>query len=253
MAKVITFSIQKGGAGKTTSSSITAYLLSQHYRVLAVDLDSQGNMTYMISQRHVKNFRGRGALDAIAKGDPREYILALTDSLHLLPGSSQMVNFEHWLWTEYKGNRSLVVKRMLDVVADNYDYIILDTPPALGSTLVSSFVASDGIIAMFETGQFCFDSLDDFEDLLNRVRRETNRDIMWLGLLPTMVDKRSAYKKEFEQMIRDRYGDLVFPTCIKTSAPIGRLAYRGFLKNPEVTKAVEQYIPFVEEMLTRVK
>ncbi|MGN7309312.1 ParA family protein, partial [Bacillus subtilis] len=84
-AKIITFGIQKGGSSKTTTSGIVSYLLSQDYRVLAVDMDSQGNLTELLTMRDIEDFRGMTVLEAMEEQDASGYICRITDTLHLLP------------------------------------------------------------------------------------------------------------------------------------------------------------------------
>jgi len=83
MATTIAFAIQKGGAGKTTTAGVTAYMLSQKHRVLVVDTDSQGNITELLTGVDLETFRDQTILEGLQNGDVMPYIKALSDTLHI--------------------------------------------------------------------------------------------------------------------------------------------------------------------------
>lgn len=101
MGKTISFGIQKGGVGKTTTAGITAHLLSRDFKVLAVDFDSQGNLTQFLTQQDIYDFTHQTALDACKAKDPHPYIVTITKNLHLLPSEDFLAGFDQWLFTEY--------------------------------------------------------------------------------------------------------------------------------------------------------
>jgi len=94
MATCITFGIQKGGVGKTTTAALSSWLLSRKSRVLAVDMDSQGNLTQVLSRRPPESFAGRTVLEALKKGRPDTYIHRIEESLHLLPADDLLQTFD---------------------------------------------------------------------------------------------------------------------------------------------------------------
>jgi chromosome partitioning protein len=263
-AKVITFGIQKGGAGKTSSAAITAYLMSANYKVLAVDCDAQGNLTEIFTLKPIREYRGEdvgGVLDAIKERDPKPYILALSENLHLLPGDELMNTLTDWMYEKYKNNRVTIIREMLETIRDHYDYIIIDTPPALGPILTDCLIASDAVIAMFETGQFCYSALLSFQETVEFIQNgrpeegiaPPNPGLVNMGILCTMLDARRSDNKDFLLMVQERFSSLVFGTIIKRQAATGRIAFGGFIDNPEIETAVSQYRPFVEEVLARVR
>lgn len=93
MGITISFGIQKGGVGKTTTTGIASWLMSKKAKVLAVDFDSQGNLTQLLTQKNVYDFTGRTILEACKKKDPRSYITPISDSLHLLPAEDLLATF----------------------------------------------------------------------------------------------------------------------------------------------------------------
>ncbi|MEK4078259.1 ParA family protein, partial [Paenibacillus sp. FSL M7-0656] len=161
MAKVISFGIQKGGSSKTTTSAIVAYILSQEYgkKVLAVDLDSQGNLTELLTQRDIYDFHEYTIFEALKERNARKYVHNVTERLDILTAEDHLARFPSWLYASYKGNRSLVLKETLENVQDEYDYIIIDTPPALGDQTINALAASDAVVAMFEASKFCYSAI----------------------------------------------------------------------------------------------
>lgn len=252
MAKVITFGIQKGGSSKTTSSGITAYLLSQSHKVLAVDLDSQGNLTELLTQQDIYDFHGATVFEALKEREARKYIHRITDNLHLLPAEDHLARFPAWLYEEYRGNRSLVLKETLESVKDDYDYIILDTPPALGDQTINALSASHAVVAMFEASKFCYSALGRFLETCLHVQELVNKDLQIGGILRCMIDTRRTDNKALIELVEEEYNELCFETVLTRTAATGRLSINGFQDNSELKKAVRQYHAFIEELVKRV-
>ena len=102
-ATIISFGIQKGGSSKTTTSGVTAYLLSQDKKVLAIDMDSQGNLTEFLGRKDVAHFSGQTVLKAMKEGDVTDYIFEITESLHLVPADDLLATFSRWLYNDHRG------------------------------------------------------------------------------------------------------------------------------------------------------
>lgn len=252
MAKIITFGIQKGGSSKTTSAGIVAYLLSQKNRVLAVDLDSQGNLTELLTQQDIYDFHGRTVLEALKDKDARNYIHKITDSLHIVTSDDLLATFPRYLYTDYRGNKALVLMETLAGIKDLYDYIILDTPPALGDQTINALCASDAVVIMFETSKFCYSALSRFIETINHCREKVNPSLKIAGILRSMVDGRRTDARVLSELVEEEYPDLVFQSIITRKAATGRLTIQGFYENPEIGQAVEQYQDFVKELLSCV-
>lgn len=129
MAKVITSGIQKGGAGKTATWAITTYMLAQAgNKVLAIDLDSQGNLTEILTQQDIENFAGSTSLTAMQNCRTDGCIYRISDNLDIMPAEVLMATFSRWLCSDYKGKKhNLVLKETIDPIRDNYDYIVCET------------------------------------------------------------------------------------------------------------------------------
>ena len=252
-AKVISFGIQKGGSSKTTTSGVTAHLLSRQYKVLAIDMDSQGNLTEFIGRKDVTYFSGQTILEAMQTGDVTSYIYEITDNLHLVPADDLLATFSRWLYNDHRGNKTNVLRETLKPVMDQYDYIILDTPPALGDLTINALAASDRVVAMFEASIFCYSALGRFLETCWHVREKVNPDLAIAGILRGLIDARRTDNKALISQVAETYGELCFDTVLTRNAAAGRLPLVGFENNNELGRAVAQYERFVEELLERVQ
>lgn len=258
MGITIAFGIQKGGVGKTTTSAITSYLLSREgKKVLAVDFDSQGNLTQFLSMRNIYDFTKQTVLEAVKEQDARPYIHQITENLHLLPAEDFLSTFPAWLRDSYrgKGNLNTVLRETLAVVKDQYDYIIIDMPPNLGDHTINGLTAADYAVVMLQSEKFCYDALDRYlEFLIDGIKANTNPDIVLAGILASMNDSRTALDNSILEQAREEYQDLMFEAVIKRRSRIKEYAVTGLQDHTRADKeALDQYYEFIRELKERVQ
>nr|WP_259549630.1 ParA family protein [Heyndrickxia oleronia] len=248
MAITITFGNQKGGVGKSTTSATTAYLLAEKgYKVLAIDMDSQANMVQMIANTDdLLQYEGKTIKEALEFGDVRPYVLSVTDNLHFVPADDYLV-----LINENKDIKLL--KKALEHVQEFYDFIIIDTPPALSKQTINALMVSDYIVVMFQTEKLPYNALPRFMDSIEGAIRAGNTNLQIAGILATLTDRRRNDGKELLELVREEYGDLVFKTVFPRNAKISRLSVYGFFDNPELNEAIKHHSYFLEELLINVK
>lgn len=264
MAKIITFGLQKGGVSKTTTTGITSFLLSKNYKVLAVDMDSQGNLTELLANQSANNFLNHSVFEAIAHKEPKKYIYKINSNLDLLPSNNFLANYAKWLYTyelphtekgiisaPFKGDGSIQLKKTLDIIKSNYDFILIDTPPALSEQTTSSLLASDYVVVLYEASKFCYSAIPNFMETVNYVQSLTELKI--LGILRTLSDGRRKDVHFFNRMIENDYPKLVFDTIISRRASIGRIPLNSFKDNPELESALTQFKVFYSELIERLK
>lgn len=256
-AKVITFGIQKGGSGKTTSAGMTAYVLSHEHKVLAVDMDSQGNLTELVTGRVLDQFRGLTSMEAIQNGDMRPYMVRVTENLNVVPADNFLALFPKWVYQDYRGSLpyQALLRKALEPVMEEFDYIIIDTPPSLGVDTMNALAASDWVVAMFEPSKYCLNALENFLGSVETVRGALNPDLRVAGILRTIIDSRRSDSKVLLEVVVEQYGEYapIFESVITRTAHTGRLNIEGFVENPELRKAVQDYTPFIEELMAVVK
>lgn len=250
-ATVITYSLQKGGVGKTTTCGLSSFLLSEMgYKVLAIDMDSQGNLTQLVSgYDDLEPFYQETIKEALEFGDVNPFIRVVSDNLHYVAADDYLV-----LIADYKGSmrKTSLLSNAIQKVKEEYDFILIDTPPNLSIQTVNALIASDYVVIMFETAKFSYNAIPRFLDSISGARDNGNPDLKIAGILATLSDSRRNDSKELLELINEEYGDLVFKTTIPRRAAIGRLSVYGFFDNPEIRQATEVHKDFVKELLERV-
>jgi chromosome partitioning protein len=256
-AKIITFGISKGGSSKSTSSGITAHLLSEKEKVLAIDMDGQGNLTsFLTGEYDICNvFEERTVLEAIMNGDVRPYIIKVQENLDLLPSNDLLATLPRRMFE--RGLKLDALQKALEPVMENYDWIIIDTPPSLSEQTVlplSTYSkAGSYVVVMFDGSMFSYYAIPKFLEIIEGARERYNPTLETIGILFSLVDNRSKENEIMREIIDEDYPNLKFDTAIRRKAATRRLAISGFKGNPELKTALEFYIPFVQELKRRVQ
>ena len=135
-AKLITFGISKGGCGKSTSAGITSYLLSKEEKVLAIDMDGQGNLTsFLTGEYDITNvFEKRTILEGIIERDVRPYVIKVKENLDLVPANDYLATLPRKMYEN--GLKLDALQKALEPVMNDYSYVILDTPPSLSEQTI---------------------------------------------------------------------------------------------------------------------
>lgn len=247
MSKILAFTNQKGGVGKTTSAAnIGAGLARAGQRVLLVDLDPQANLT-----------KGLGLLDAeqnvygalLGEYGLRAY--ALQENLALVAGSSALSGFEKLKGDEL--DREFLLKELLEPVRDRCDYILLDCPPALGLVTLNAYACAHALYVPLEAQLYARDGLEKVLDLVGRVQRRLNPDLSVGGIFFTRFDGRKVLRRETAEQLRDQYPGLVLTTSIRESIALGEAPHLGqdiFTYAPQSGGAAD-YKALVAEIMGR--
>ena len=255
MAYKIAVACQKGGVGKTTTSVVMAEVLAASgYRVLVIDLDSQGNATKMVTQRNIYDFSDHTILEAMKEEDATKYVQPTKEKLAIIPAEDMLVTFSRYVYTNRIDQPLRVLKRTIKSIEDNYDFIIMDAPPNLGEIVLNAIMSADGIIVPVQVEPFGMDSLDRFLEFVEGAREEGHTTAELLGVLLTMKDSRTAISKAISQDIRSRHGNKVFETEIRLRARLKEFSLEGVQFNTkDDMNALEDYIEAVKEVVGRVK
>lgn len=259
MAKTITVGLQKGGVGKTTTSALISYLMSLNHKVLAIDMDTQGNLSEMFLQANIDELIENGQikgtiLEALTDQDAKPYIIPFSDQLDLIVATDDLAILPQYIYENIpQGERALLLGKTLEPLQDMYDYIIIDTPPSLSEATLNALGASDGVLILFECSLFARSALDKFFDTI-AVTRQINPKLKVLGILPTMIESRRLDPKLILEELRsdDLYGQFILPTIVKRKATIGRLPIYGLQNNKELISACESYIAVTRRLVERV-
>ncbi|CAM3020736.1 MULTISPECIES: ParA family protein [Leuconostoc] len=224
MAQIIALANQKGGVGKTTTSvNLGAALAQAGKRVLLVDIDAQGNAT---SGSGVdKSELARDSYDVMVDLVPIREVIVPTDNYDLVPATIQLSGAEIELAGQEK--REYRLKKALSEVNDDYDFILIDNPPALGLLTVNAFTASDAILIPVQTEFYALEGLGQLLNTIELVRQQFNADLDISGILLTMYDGRTNLAKQVSEEVRNYFGDKVYTTVIPRSVRLSEAPSYG--------------------------
>lgn len=255
MAHKIMVAIQKGGVGKSTTTVILAEMLAASgFKVLVLDLDSQGNTTQMLTQRSIYENTGRTILEAIKESNPKEYLLSPKENIDLLPADDMLVSFSRYIYNERISNPISTLGNTIREIEGDYDFILMDCPPNLGDIVLNAIVYSDHIIIPIKPEAFGKDAVERFIDNISDAKRAGHTTADVLGILFTMRDSRVKLERTVGQDLRERYGSLVFDTEIRLRARLEEYALTGVRMDKRADiEALEDYISLAEEVIKRIK
>ena len=250
MPKRIIFALQKGGVGKSTCTVAMAEIMSAAgFRVLVVDLDSQGNATKMLTGNSIYKYSGRTIMEAIQEGNAEPYIIGIQETLDLIPAEDRLAAFSRYIYTSGMSNPYAALKRLLEPIESRYDYVFVDVGPTLGDTVINAIVYADHIIVPVDLGELAMDAMVRFIEFVNETREEGHTDAEIAGILMTMRDGRVKNERDISEGIRATYGDLVFKTEIHRRARIKEIPTKGI----EIYhKSMKDFISLFEEIMQKI-
>ena len=247
MAHVLAFANQKGGVAKTTSTVNLGAALREHdLRVLAVDMDPQGNLT--MSQGIDTEGLEKSMYDVLVHRTPIEDVIYERE-LDVAASTIDLAGAEMALATMIGRERAL--QRALDAVRDQYDYILIDTPPSLGLLTINALTASEGVIVPVQCEYLSLRGLLQLEKTLEMIRENLNPDVHIKGILPTLFDARTHHGKESIEVLRENFGDLVFDTVVRKTIKFAEAPVTGssVLKYDPKGRGAESYRALAREVL----
>lgn len=252
-AMVIAIANQKGGVGKTTTAiNLSAALAISGRKVLLIDLDPQANSSLTFVDHAAIN-QSIYELMTDTQADGLQAIMPTSvPGLSVLPSTISLAKLESKLLGEFDAPFRL--KDRLDKITKAFDYVIIDTPPTLGLITVNALVASDYLIVPIQPSYFALEGTDDLLETVEKVRARPNPNLQVLGVLITLLDKRTTLAKDIQDQIRTVFGDKVFRTVISKSVRLEESpAYKEciFTFAPSSTGASE-YSSLCEEVISRV-
>jgi len=254
LAKIFAIANQKGGVGKTTTSVNLAAALARHgQRVLLVDLDPQGNAT-MGSGVDKRTLTRTVYQVLIGLSDVQEAsVRSEAGGFAVLPANRELAGAEIELVDfDERENR---LKDALAAVDDQYDFVIIDAPPALSLLTLNGLCAAHGVIIPMQCEYYALEGLSDLVATIKRVHANLNSNLRVIGLLRVMFDPRMTLSQQVSAQLEQHFGHKVFRTVIPRNIRLAEApsyGLPGVVFDP-ASKGSRAYVDFGAELIDRIK
>src|SRR5699024_1623943 len=250
MGRVIAITNQKGGVGKTTSTvNLGASLASLGNRILLIDIDPQGNATSGVG---------------VNKGDMNECIYNVlvedlearkvcvptdVDNLSIIPATIQLAGAEIELVSTM--SREVKLKKAIDSIRDDYDYVLIDCPPSLGLLTINALTASDTVLIPVQCEYYALEGLSQLLNTIRLVQKHLNKELMIEGVLLTMLDARTNLGIQVIEEVKMYFQDKVYKSVIPRNVRLGEAPSYGkpiTVYDPK-SKGAEVYLELAKEVM----
>ena len=247
-AKVIAFANQKGGVAKTTTTLNLAVAFAESgHRVLAVDMDPQGNLT--MSQGIDPDTLDVSMYDVLVhKTSIREVVRKR--EIDIACASIDLAGAEIAMSTMIGRERAL--EKAFKAIEDDYDFICIDTPPSLGLLTINALTAANKVIVPVQCEYLSMRGLIQLQNTLSMIRENLNPGVDIEGILPTLMDSRTLHAKEAIEILEENFGDRVFASRIKKTIRFAEAPVKGMsvLKYDPDGMAAHSYRQLAKEVLS---
>ena len=252
MGKIISVANQKGGVGKTTTSvNLSACLAEAGKKVLLIDMDSQGNSTSGLGFE--KNDLEKTIYEVLRDElEIEDVIIKIEDcfnNLYLIPSNRNLAGAEIELITAE--NMQYILRDKLEKIKDNYDYIILDCPPALGMLTVNAMTASNTVLVPIQCEFYALDGLSQLIYTIDLIKENLNPDLYIEGVVFTMYDARTNLSLQVVENVKDNLNQAIYKTIIPRNVRLAEAPSHGLPINLYDRKSTgaEAYKLLAEEVI----
>ena len=254
MGYVISIVNQKGGVGKTTTAvNLGSFLAAKRKKVLIFDLDPQGNATsgYGFDKMELENT----VYDLLVNEEDIENVIQHTNvkNVDMCPTNINLAGAEVELVSAI--SRETILKRAIEPVIDEYDYIIIDCPPSLGLLTINALSACEGVIVPIQGEYYALEGLTQLIDTINMIKKKLNPVVGILGVVITMFDSRTQLTKQVVEEVEKYFGDKVFKTHIPRNVRLAEAPSHGKTigdYDPK-SKGAIAYQQLAQEVIKRTK
>ncbi|HSD42623.1 MAG TPA: ParA family protein [Burkholderiales bacterium] len=253
MTRILAIANQKGGVGKTTTTvNVAAGLAQAGKRVLLVDLDPQGNATMGsgVDKRALEHtvyqvLLGLSTVDVVRRRSESGGYDVLPANRDLAGAEVEMVELEH---------RETRLKGALAHMASDYDFVMIDCPPALNLLTVNGLVAADAVLIPMQCEYYALEGLTDLINTIKKVRQHLNPQLEIEGLLRTMFDPRNTLAQQVSDQLEQHFGAKVYGTIIPRNVRLAEAPSYGApaIKFDAACKGSQAYLALAREILARL-
>jgi chromosome partitioning protein len=250
LAKVIAITNQKGGVGKTTTAiNLSASLAANDLRVLVIDSDPQGNATTGLG---IDKSPGRATIYEVLLGDISLDTIALSTDFHgldIVPADKNLVAAN--LELVALPRREFRLQEKVAQIRNNYDYILIDCPPALDLLTLNDLLAADSVLIPIQCEFFALEGISELFRTIDRIRDSFHHNLMIEGILLTMFDDRTILAKQVADDLKSFFKDEVLHTVIPRNIRLAEAPSYGkpILSYDVRSKGAESYIQLAKEIL----
>lgn len=252
MAKVISIANQKGGVGKTTTSiNLSSIVAAAEKKTLLIDIDPQSNSSSGVgvtnhSPSVYEVLIGTQNISDVIINTYMPYLDILPSNINLVGAEIELVDME---------NREGLLKRAVDKIRDDYDFIFIDCPPSLGLLTLNSLNASDSVVIPVQCEYFALEGLGQLLNTINIVKQHFNKYLTIEGVLLTMFDTRLRLSHQVAEEVRKYFGNKVFETVIHRNVRISEAPSFGkpIILYDAISSGAKNYMALASELLERNK
>jgi chromosome partitioning protein len=251
LAKIIAVANQKGGVGKTTTAvNLAACIAAKKKKVLLVDCDPQGNASSGFGVE--KSELDKTIYHVLIDNAPVAEVLQKTEfKVDILPANIELAGAEVELVAAI--SRETRLKKALDAVRDNYDYILIDCPPSLGLLTLNSLAAADSVIMPIQCEFYALEGVAQLMKTIELVRNNLNANLAIEGVVMTMYDSRTKLAEQVVAEVKNSFDTAVYKTRIPRTVRLSEAPSYGqpIIYYDKKSKGAEVYMKLAKEVIAR--
>lgn len=253
MANIISVANQKGGVGKTTTAfNLSMALARDGLRVLLVDNDPQGNLTSYAIKDDLDNKMTIDEIYIARRPAPLELnqCTSISENVSIIPADQMLAGAEYYLMS--KPNKEFILRNALAGVVEDFDFVIIDNPPALNLLTVNGLVASEKVLVPVQMEFFSLEGIVLLQNTIDQLK-DKNPNLEILGFIPSMFDTRRKLNWDVLKLMEEKFGNQMFSTKIHNSVRIAESSGHGasVIDYDPQSRSSQEFVEFAKEVRAR--